>query len=117
MNARLLALLLLLAAVGALFWKHRSSKPVRAPWQAYSLATQPAPPPKPGQDAASAALQVLLADAVEGRHAAQLELARRYEAGIGLRHNRSEALRWYAKAAAQGNAEAQEALQRMQRAE
>jgi TonB family protein len=58
----------------------------------------------PKSDADRESAVVLLKSAAEkGAAAAQFELGRRYEKGTGMTANLEEAMRWYEKAAAQGD--------------
>jgi TonB family protein len=58
----------------------------------------------PNSDADRESSVVLLKSAAEkGAAAAQFELGRRYEKGSGMTANPEEAMRWYEKAAAQGD--------------
>lgn len=59
------------------------------------------------------AFRWLLKAAEHGIDSAQYELGEAYERGISFRRNISKALDWYQKAAAAGNKEAQEALERL----
>lgn len=57
--------------------------------------------------------QETLADAEQGKAAAQFALAQKYELGIGIANNNDEAVKWYTLAAKQGYALAQNNLANM----
>ncbi len=118
MMTRVIAVLLIVGAIAVLAYSQRGEKkPSRELVRAYAEATRPAAPatPSPAQDETTRRLQKLLADATEGKAEAQFALAEQYRLGTLLRYNEEEARRWYGKAAAQGHAGAQRALEEMDR--
>jgi uncharacterized protein len=69
------------------------------------VCLQDSPSPASTED-----ISQLQAQAEAGNPAAQLKLARAFEAGIGVRQNDQLAAEWYRMAAEQGNSEAQDSL-------